>query len=304
MIFNLNAIGYKYNAINEADDDPADYTQDTDDVDAGGADYTPDEGDLDDDAVPDPEPDDGADNSSKSDPSPQEVDINVDVNHNGGDTGADDNGADSKSSENDEADPAEGGNDSADSGMDTGDAGSDENGDEADAGNDGGEEGDENFDDVGGGAEDRETLVSDLNAVEDELFGDLTDEQKAFKHKELKGNFVKLYQSTDKALKRLNLVPKTDSNVQVLKLAARKLIELKDMIHVNITETYYTRTFFENDILYKQCLAQFDAVARLLEEIIPDDVDVDEEDDDLDDKIADAIESRDSETVEKTGEMI
>lgn len=296
MIFNLNAIGYKYNAINEADDDPADYTQNTDDVDAGGADYTPEEGDLDGEATPDPEPD-------NSDPSPQEVDINVDVNNNGGDNGADDNGSNNEPSENDEADPAEGGSDSADSGMDSGDTGSDENGDEADAGDDGGEEG-ENFDDVGGGAEDRETLVSDLNAVEDELFGDLTDEQKAFKHKELKGNFVKLYQSTDKALKRLNLVPKTDSNVQVLKLAARKLIELKDMIHVNITETYYTRTFFENDILYKQCLAQFDAVARLLEEIIPDDVDADEEDDDLDDKIADAIESRDSETVEKTGEMI
>lgn len=296
MIFNLNAIGYKYNAINEADDDPADYTQNTDDVDAGGADYTPEEGDLDGEATPDPEPD-------NSDPSPQEVDINVDVNNNGGDNGADDNGANNEPSENDEADPAEGGSDSADPGMDSGDTGSDENGDETDAGDDGGEEGDENFDDVGG-AEDRETLVSDLNAVEDELFGDLTDEQKAFKHKELKGNFVKLYQSTDKALKRLNLVPKTDSNVQVLKLAARKLIELKDMIHVNITETYYTRTFFENDILYKQCLAQFDAVARLLEEIIPDDVDADEEDDDLDDKIADAIESRDSETVEKTGEMI
>jgi len=296
MIFNLNAIGYKYNAINEADDDPADYTQNTDDVDAGGADYTPEEGDLDGEATPDPEPD-------NSDPSPQEVDINVDVNNNGGDNGAADNGADNEPSENDEADTAEGGSDSADPGMDSGDTGSDENGDETDAGDDGGEEGDENFDDVGG-AEDRETLVSDLNAVEDELFGDLTDEQKAFKHKELKGNFVKLYQSTDKALKRLNLVPKTDSNVQVLKLAARKLIELKDMIHVNITETYYTRTFFENDILYKQCLAQFDAVARLLEEIIPDDVDADEEDDDLDDKIADAIESRDSETVEKTGEMI
>ena len=139
------------------------------------------------------------------------------------------------------------------------------------------------------GAEDsRESLFNDLNAIEDQLFGDLTDEQKKLKHNELKRLFNELYRSTDKTINKINLIPKTDANVQVIKLAAKILVELKEMIHFNITKSYYTRTFFENDVLYKQCLAQFNAVTNLLIEIAPDVSDKTESDaKDLDDKLDD-----------------
>lgn len=256
----------------EEDDTAEDYTAGTDDAEAPDDDETADYTDGADNAGDDdgetptteiPDTDGGNED--------QQIDVNVNVNNDGGGDGEDeDGGADYTA-----------GTDNADAG---GEDGGDETTDGGDATDDGGEEG--MGDD---GAEDsRESLFNDLNAIEDQLFGDLTDEQKKLKHNELKRLFNELYRSTDKTINKINLIPKTDANVQVIKLAAKILVELKEMIHFNITKSYYTRTFFENDVLYKQCLAQFNAVTNLLIEIAPDVSEKTESDaKDLDDKLDD-----------------
>ena len=258
----------------EEDDTAEDYTAGTDDAEAPDDDETADytdgadnAGDDDDGETPTTEiPDTDGGNDD------QQIDVNVNVNNDGGGDGEDEDGGADYTAGTDDADAGgeDGGDETTDDG--TGDA------------TDGGEEG--MSDD---GAEDsRESLFNDLNAIEDQLFGDLTDEQKKLKHNELKRLFNELYRSTDKTINKINLIPKTDANVQVIKLAAKILVELKEMIHFNITKSYYTRTFFENDVLYKQCLAQFNAVTNLLIEIAPDVSDKTESDaKDLDDKIDD-----------------
>lgn len=258
----------------EEDDTTEDYTTGADDAEAPDDDETTDYTDGADNAGDD---DDGEtptttipDNDGGS--NDQQIDVNVNVNNDDSDgEDEDDGGADYTA-----------GTDNADAG---GEDGGDENTDDGtgDATDDGGDEMSDN------GAEDsRESLFNDLNAIEDQLFGDLTDEQKKLKHNELKRLFNELYRSTDKTINKINLIPKTDANVQVIKLAAKILVELKEMIHFNITKSYYTRTFFENDVLYKQCLAQFNAVTNLLIEIAPDVSDKTESDaKDLDDKLDD-----------------
>lgn len=256
----------------EEDDTTEDYTAGADDAEAPDDDETTDYTDGADNAGDD---DDGEtptttipDNDGGSDD--QQIDVNVNVNNDGGD-GEDDGGADyTAGTDNADAGGEDGGDETADDGT-------------GDATDDGGDEMSDN------GAEDsRESLFNDLNAIEDQLFGDLTDEQKKLKHNELKRLFNELYRSTDKTINKINLIPKTDANVQVIKLAAKILVELKEMIHFNITKSYYTRTFFENDVLYKQCLAQFNAVTNLLIEIAPDVSDKTESDaKDLDDKLDD-----------------
>lgn len=260
----------------EEDDDAEDYTAGTDDAEAPDDDETADytdgadnAGDDDDGETPTtkiPDTDTGGNDD-------QQIDVNVNVNNDGGGDGGDDDdgGADYTA-----------GTDDADAGGEgEGDGGDDGTGDAAD---DGTEE--DTGDDMG--ADSRESLFDDLNAIEDQLFGDLTDEQKKLKHNELKRLFNELYRSTDKTINKINLIPKTDANVQVIKLAAKILVELKEMIHFNITKSYYTRTFFENDVLYKQCLAQFNAVTNLLIEIAPDVSEKSESDaKDLDDKLDD-----------------
>lgn len=295
MIFDFNKIGYSTNyVIREADEDPnkPKTDEETDDP----ADYTPAEGDLDNAPDPEPEaPDDGGDDAA----APQDINVNVDVN--GGGNDAENTGDQGGNDDDPDADvdytPSMGMDDGGDdTDTDTGET------DDA-AGEDGSENtedvGDETGDDMGADDADRDTIFADLNEIEDQLFADLTDEQKKFKHKELKMNFVRLYDSADKSLNRINKIPKTDTNVQVLKLAARKLVELKDMIHINITETYYTRTYFENDILYRQCLAQFDAVSRLLAELIDEEA-ADEDSDDLEQRIQDAVDNTDAEADTRT----
>lgn len=280
----------KHVSINEADDETETKAQDTppaEEEDDTTEDYTAGADDAeapDDDETTDYT--DGADNAGDDDgetptttipdndggSNDQQIDVNVNVNNDGGDGEyEDDGGADYTA-----------GTDNADAG---GEDGGDENTDDGtgDATDDGGDEMSDN------GAEDsRESLFNDLNAIEDQLFGDLTDEQKKLKHNELKRLFNELYRSTDKTINKINLIPKTDANVQVIKLAAKILVELKEMIHFNITKSYYTRTFFENDVLYKQCLAQFNAVTNLLIEIAPDVSDKTESDaKGLDDKLDD-----------------
>ena len=259
----------------EEDDTTEDYTAGTDDAEAPDDDETADytdgadnAGDDDDGETPTTEiPDTDGGNDD------QQIDVNVNVNNDGGGDGEDDDGGADYTAGTDNADV--GGEDGGDETTDDG---------TGDAADDGGEE--SMADD---GAEDsRESLFNDLNAIEDQLFGDLTDEQKKLKHNELKRLFNELYRSTDKTINKINLIPKTDANVQVIKLAAKILVELKEMIHFNITKSYYTRTFFENDVLYKQCLAQFNAVTNLLIEIAPDVSEKTESDaKDLDDKLDD-----------------
>ena len=279
----------KHVPVNEADDEteaqttpPAeeevdaaeDYTAGTDDAEAPDDDETADytdgadnAGDDDDGETPTTEiPDTDGGNED------QQIDVNVNVNNDGGGDGEDEDGGADYTAGTDDADAG---------GEDGGDETTDDGGDATD---DGGEEG---MGDDGAG-DSRESLFNDLNAIEDQLFGDLTDEQKKLKHNELKRLFNELYRSTDKTINKINLIPKTDANVQVIKLAAKILVELKEMIHFNITKSYYTRTFFENDVLYKQCLAQFNAVTNLLIEIAPDVSDTAESDaKDLDDKLDD-----------------
>lgn len=173
----------------------------------------------------------GSDPAANGDPSDTNVDVNVDVNT--GDGG-------------EEGDTTEDYTDGGDGSDDMGDVG---------------------LGDVG---EDRDTITGDLNAIEQDIFGDLTDEQKKFKHRELIRLFNKLFDAVEKTIVRINNVPKTDANIRVVKLAAKTLVELKEMIHANIADgSYWTRTYFENDILYQQCLAQYNAVANLLFEIAP-----------------------------------
>lgn len=234
-------------ATPDADDDAEDYTADAQDTDDDeGADYTTGA----DDAGDGSDPDDGGDND-------QTIDVNVNVNDDGsGDPAADDTGDDGGADYTAGTDNADG------EGADEENADGEEGGDEAEA---------DEFGDGGDvdpeGA--RATIYNDLKDVEGQLFGDLTPEQQAFKHKELLNLFHGLYKSVDKAVLRVNDIPKTDMNVKVIELVAKVLVELKEMLHLNITESYWTRTYFENEMLYQQCLAQYNYVIRMLEQIVP-----------------------------------
>ena len=161
------------------------------------------------------------------------------------DTGADDDDVGAGESDNfmDDSD--------GEGGDDTGEGGSEETTDDTSS-----EEGSEN------GEEDY-----DLNKIEDELFSSLTPEQIAIKNHELKNQFIEVYSIIGSTLVRINDIPKSNDNINILKFVTEKLLELREMIDYNITVAYSTRTYIENNIIYQQCIATLNAIADIIDNI-------------------------------------
>ena len=136
-------------------------------------------------------------------------------------------------------------------GDDTGEEGSEETIDDA-SNEEGSENGEEDY---------------DLNKIEDELFSSLTPEQIAIKNHELKNQFIEVYSIIGSTLVRINDIPKSNDNINILKFITEKLLELREMIDYNITVAYSTRTYIENNIIYQQCIATLNAIADIIDNI-------------------------------------
>ena len=241
----------KEDASSDNNDDDEDYTAGADD---GGSD-TSDDGDDDEDYTA------GADDGGGSDTSDEDEDYTA---------GADDGGESDDSDSDDDftAGADDGGSDTSDDGGDDEDytAG-------ADDGGTGGEEGDDS--EEGSSDEEGETgeeggednSFEDLKKIEAELFSSLTPEQIAIKNSELKQRFIDIYETINNTLIRINDVSKSDNNIETLKFVTTKLIELRDMVHFNITTAYQTRTYIENSIIYQQCLSTLNAISDIINTI-------------------------------------
>ena len=159
------------------------------------------------------------------------------------------------------------------SGDDTDDVGAGESDnfmdDDSNGGDDTGEEGSEETTDDTGNEEGSENGEEDydLNKIEDELFSSLTPEQIAIKNHELKNQFIEVYSIIGSTLVRINDIPKSNDNINILKFVTEKLLELREMIDYNITVAYSTRTYIENNIIYQQCIATLNAIADIIDNI-------------------------------------
>jgi hypothetical protein len=74
----------------------------------------------------------------------------------------------------------------------------------------------------------------------------------------------------DTTVNRINAIAKTDNNMRVLTFCAKKIIELRDSIDYHLNETYWTKLYLDNLIIYKTCIAQYNNVNEILKKLIPD----------------------------------
>lgn len=237
---------------------------------------------------------DTAADDESNDPTP-------DDNDNGGDDdvdytdGADDAGDDEAND--DQGDDQEGQEDQGDSDDDTvdytagsDDATSDESDDDGDAGvsdDEGSEDGDVDYTDGADGGGDDESddtgtsdeegeegdeegesqednTYEDLRKIEAELFSNLSPEQVDIKNKELKQRFIDVYGTIASVILRINDIPKTDNNVEILHFVTDKLMELKDLVDFNITKAFDTKTYIENSINYQICLTTLNNISDII----------------------------------------
>jgi hypothetical protein len=174
----------------------------------------------------------------------------------GADGAADDESNDSG----DDADADSEGSDDGDVDYTDGadDGGDGESGDD----NDTGEEGEDSEDTEGEEGEDN--TYEDLRKIEAELFSNLSPEQIDIKNKELKQRFIDIYGTISSVILRINDIPKTDTNVDILHFVTDKLMELKDLVDFTVQKSFDTKTYIENSINYQICLSTLDSISDII----------------------------------------
>ena len=223
------------------DDNPDDAPEDLEDgAPDDGDDGQPEEPDMD-------APDDGGDDTP--DAGGDDGDMEPDDLSGGDDGGSDAGGDDGDMEPDDLSDGGDGG----DGGDDTPDAGDSEDG------SDGGDSGDSSD----GGSE------GEIEGIENEIFEDLSDEQKAIRTKELKDRFIELYNVTLAFKEKVDYVKKNSDNMKVITKVSKSLDKLSDMISYYITKTFNTKSYIENKSDFYYCLWVLDRLNELMSTLAP-----------------------------------
>ena len=110
---------------------------------------------------------------------------------------------------------------------------------------------------------------SEVQELEDKLFTDLSPEQMTIKHIELKQQYIDIFDAISDIVSRVNKITKTTDNSSVIEFVSNKMIELKDLVHFYLNNTYTTKTYIENTMNYQQYIVILNTINKMLKEIIP-----------------------------------
>ena len=108
-----------------------------------------------------------------------------------------------------------------------------------------------------------------LEGLENEIYDDLTDEQKAIRNKELKDKFIELYNLIKSFKQKVEYINKNSDNMQIIIRVSNALDKLADMTLHYITKTYHTKTYIENKSDFYYALWCLDRIVVLIESIAP-----------------------------------
>lgn len=117
------------------------------------------------------------------------------------------------------------------------------------------------------GNENEESEVDDIKHKEEELYRDLTPEQLDIKHKELKTQYLNLYDKVVAIIDRIGDINIAEENIGILEYVSNTLANLKDMISDYMNSIYKTKSYFENSINYNRFLAVLGGINKILEEM-------------------------------------
>lgn len=161
-----------------------------------------------------------------------------------------------------------------------------EGGDPGAGGNEG--EGMEGGDDMGGGAEgggdeggyddygsddssggDGSGYDQQIQDLEKDIYADLNEPQMDIRNRELKQNFVDLYNMIGDVSERINDISKDSASMRPLEFVASKLNSLSDTVSDYLANTFSTKSYMENDINYHLFLKTIEDINAILANIKP-----------------------------------
>ena len=128
-------------------------------------------------------------------------------------------------------------------------------------------------DDGGGGdqaeeppAEDQDQPVDDIKQKEEELIG-LSTTHLDIKHKELKTQFLNMYDIITSIIERIDDASIDATNIKAVNYISDTLATLKIRLSDYMEHMYSTKSYIENSINYNRFLAVLNGVQKILEEM-------------------------------------
>ena len=208
-------------------------------------------------------PDDGGDDNTD-----YTVDTNDTNNANTADQNSNDNNAEENTTENNQNDNSDNSlgdsdnTDYTDMNFDGDDSGDDSGSDNSDDNNSSGDSNDSS-----GGDDNSDEKVDDIKKQEEELYNNLTPEQLDIKHKELKRNYLALYELINTIIEKISAANISEENVSIIEFASNNLVNLKDMVIDYMENVYKTKSYIENSINYNRFLVQLNSINKILRQL-------------------------------------
>lgn len=115
--------------------------------------------------------------------------------------------------------------------------------------------------------ENNDQPVDDLKRQEEELYANLTPEQLDIKHKELKTQFLNMYDLIASLSEKINDAAVSEDSIGAVEYITTQLSELKEMLVDYINSVYQTKSYIENSINYNRFLAVLNGINKILDEL-------------------------------------
>lgn len=137
----------------------------------------------------------------------------------------------------------------------------------------------ENGDDSGEGSDDggsQESTSEDdtqpVNAIkqqEEEIYADanMTPEQLDIKHKELKSQFLAMYDLTSSIIDRIGDASINEENIAVVEFISENLSRMRTMLTDYIDSVYAGKSYIENAVTFNRFLATLNGINKMLEQL-------------------------------------
>lgn len=112
-----------------------------------------------------------------------------------------------------------------------------------------------------------ESPVDDLKKQEEEMYAALTPEQLDIKHRELKNQFLSMFDTVSGLIEQINGVSVEEDSIHVIEFVSTQLSKLKSMLTDYVNYVYHTKSYIENSINYNRFLAVLNGMNKILEEL-------------------------------------
>lgn len=109
--------------------------------------------------------------------------------------------------------------------------------------------------------------VDGIKKREEEIYADLTPEELDIKHRELKNQFLTMFDMTTELIVRINNISLNPEDISIIEYASNNLARLRSMLSDYMNSVYKTKSYTENHINYNRFLATLNGISKILEEI-------------------------------------